>query len=431
MTASTTPPPSATSLPPTADSHASTAWTDRPTTPEGWIERARQVATTLAADAVERDRALQVPRAEVDLLKESGLVTLLGPVEHGGAGQSWTTALRVIRAVSAGDGSIGQLLGYHYLWAWAARLVGTPEQIAAVEEQATREQWFFGGAVNPRDDDLVISLERNADGEEELVYRGEKSFSTGGRISDVTVLEGVIEGTEDHVFAIVPTQQPAIRFKGDWDTLGQRLTESGGVVIDGVRVPWAAAAGWVATETGHEFRPRVYNTLNVPLIQIIFVNLYLGIAEGALATAAAYTRDRTRPWPYAHDPKPSATEEFHVLATYGELRSRLWAAEALAERAAGLIEDINAHADTVTPEERGEAEVVIAAAKQVAIEVGLEVGTRVYDVTGARATASSVGLDIHWRNLRTHSLHDPIAHKKAEVGRYALLGELPAPSWYT
>jgi alkylation response protein AidB-like acyl-CoA dehydrogenase len=74
---------------------------------------------------------------------------------------------------------------------------------------------------------------------------------------------------------------------------------------------------------------------------------------------------------------------------------------------------------------------VIAAAKQVAIDVGLEIGTRVYDVTGARATSNKVGLDIFWRNIRTHSLHDPVAHKRAEVCRYALLGELPEPTWYT
>ena len=409
--------------------HASASaptWGPAPTTDEGWVERAHQVATQLAVDAVERDRANQVPSAEVQLLKDSGLVTLLGPVEHGGAGRTWTTALRVVRAVSAGDGSIGQLLGYHYLWAWAARLVGTPEQIAAVEEAATTEGWFYGGAVNPRDADLTIRVEGD-----ELVFHGEKSFSTGGRISDATVLEGVIEGTDKHVFAIVPTRQPGIRFKGDWDSLGQRLTESGGVVIENVRVPWAAAAGYVERDGEHVFVPRVYNTLNVPLIQLIFANLYLGIAEGALATAAAYTRDRTRPWPYASDVKDKATDEFYIAEVYGDLRSRLWAAEALAERAATLIEQINAHADTVTEQERGEAEVVIAAAKQVAIEVGLDVGTKVFDVTGARAAGGNIGLDIFWRNIRTHSLHDPIAHKKAEVGRYALLGELPAPSWYT
>ena len=241
---------------PTPAHHPSeAAFGARPQTSEQWVERARQVASQLAVDAVERDRVNASPVAEVRLLKESGLVTLLAPVEHGGAGESWTTALRVVRAVAAGDGSIGQLLGYHYVWAWAARLVGTPEQIAAVEQAAGEGQWFFGGAVNPRDDDLVVRVEGD-----ELVFSGRKSFSTGGRISDVTVLEGVIEGTEDHVFAIVPTDQPGLRFAGDWDNLGQRLTESGSVEIVDVRVPWESAAGYVRTDEGWRFAPRVYNT---------------------------------------------------------------------------------------------------------------------------------------------------------------------------
>ena len=52
-------------------------------------------------------------------------------------------------------------------------------------------------------------------------------------------------------------------------------------------------------------------------------------------------------------------------------------------------------------------------------------------MTGARATANSVGFDIYWRNIRTHSLHDPIAYKRREVGAWALLGTLPEPTWYT
>jgi hypothetical protein len=47
----------------------------------------------------------------------------------------------------------------------------------------------------------------------------------GGVISDVTVLEGVLEDTEKtHVFAFVSTKHPGISFKGDWDVIGQRLT---------------------------------------------------------------------------------------------------------------------------------------------------------------------------------------------------------------
>jgi hypothetical protein len=42
-----------------------------------------------------------------------------------------------------------------------------------------------------------------------------------------------------------------------------------------------------------------------------------------------------------------------------------------------------------------------------------------------------VGFVVYWRNLRTHSLHDPIAYKKHEIGRFELLGEIPEPSWYS
>ena len=140
---------------------------------EGWLGRAAEVAAVLATDAATRDKAAATPYAEVQLLKDSGLVTLLGPVEHGGAGQDWPTAYRVVREVAKADGSIGQLLGYHYLWNWAARLVATREQREQVEAEAARNQWFFGGAVNPRDQDVVVKDEGDT-----LTFTGRKTFST-------------------------------------------------------------------------------------------------------------------------------------------------------------------------------------------------------------------------------------------------------------
>lgn len=400
-------------------------WRDaeRPRNSAEWLDRAREVADILAVDAVERDRANATPHAEVRLLKDSGLVTLLGPAAHGGAGESWDTAYKVIRAVARGDGSIGQLLGYHYLWAWAARLVATEDQIAAVEELYTTNDFVFGGAVNPRDSDLVV----REDGDE-LVFSGRKSFSTGGRVSDLTVLEGVLEGTGTHILAIVPTAQEGIVFAGDWDSLGQRLTESGSVEIRDVRVPWAAAAGFV----DKEFQPLTYNTLNVPAIQLVFANFYLGIAQGAIETASAYTRSVTRPWPYGGDDKQHATDEWYLLEGYGELASKLWADEALLDAVGAEISSVlHAPREELTARRRGEIAVRIAAGKLRIVDDGLEATAKVYELTGARASANSVGLDIFWRNLRTHSLHDPIAYKKREVGGYVLLNDVPEPTWYT
>ncbi len=404
---------------------ASSPWAERarPTTPAGWIDRAAEVAGILAADAVERDRAQVVPAAEIALLKDAGLVTLLGPVEHGGAGQQWDVAYQVIRGVASGDGSIGQLIGYHYLWAWAVRLVGTTAQIADVERLYTSHDLFFGGAVNPRDDDLTVR-----DDGDELVFDGRKTFSTGSRISDLTVLEGRLDGTDQHVFAIVPSQQEGIVFHDDWDNLGQRLTESGGVTITNVRIPWAEALGYVDQQP----QALTYGTLNLPAIQLVFANFYLGIAQGGLKAGAAYARENTRAWPYGGDDKDSADQEWYRLEGFGRLQSQVWAVEALADDAAHEISSLlHAERDALTTVQRGHAAVRIAAVKQLATDVALEVGTTIFELTGARATSNQVGLDIFWRNARTHTLHDPVAYKRREVGQYTLLGLLPEPTWYT
>lgn len=135
--------------------------------------------------------------------------------------------------------SIGMLLGYHLLWSTTASIVGTPEQAERIHELILSNNYFVGGAVNPRDSDLKIT----SDGDY-LVFNGSKHFNTGGVVSDLTVLEGVLEGTEGHIFALVPTEQAGIQFAYNWHNIGLRSTESGGVKIENVRVPWADALGW-------------------------------------------------------------------------------------------------------------------------------------------------------------------------------------------
>ncbi|WP_018686216.1 acyl-CoA dehydrogenase family protein [Actinokineospora enzanensis] len=391
-----------------------------PTTEADWLTRAGEVSALLAVDAVARDREGRTPYAEVQLLKDSGLVTLLGPVEHGGGGQEWPLAYKIVREIAKADGSIGQLLGYHYLWFWAARLVGTPEQITAVEELATANRFFFGGAVNPRDNDVTIR-----DDGDSIVYNGRKSFSTGSKVSDLTVLEGVLEGTDKHIFAIVPSTVEGLTFHDDWDNIGQRLTESGSVTISDVRVDWASAAGYV----DKEFTPRVYNTLNVPTIQLVFVNFYLGIARGALETARTYTGSKSRSW--LHGGYSRAVDEPYVIDAYGDFTSKLWAVEAFADQVA--LEALEIHRDPagVSERARGEHEVRVAAVKARATEVALEITSGVFEVTGARSTASREGLDRFWRNVRTHTLHDPVAYKRREVGVFVLRDEIPEPTWYS
>jgi alkylation response protein AidB-like acyl-CoA dehydrogenase len=50
-----------------------------------------------------------------------------------------------------------------------------------------------------------------------------------------------------------------------------------------------------------------------------------------------------------------------------------------------------------------------------------------FALTGARSTLEKYGLDRHWRNARTHTLHDPIRWKLYHLGNYYLNGVEPGP----
>ncbi|TQV90587.1 thermophilic desulfurizing enzyme family protein [Cordyceps javanica] len=409
-------------------------WQQQPTDADEWLQRAKDVSKVLATDAGIRERENKSPRAEIALLKHSGLLKVLGLPKYGGGGQPWSVGYKIIQEVAKGDGSIGMLLGYHLLWSTTARVVGTDEQVERTEELIIKNNYFVGGAVNPRDSDLKISNDGDS-----IVFNGSKFFNTGGVISDLTVLEGVYEDTSDHIFAIVKTDQSGIQFGHDWDNVGLRLTESGSVKIENVRAPWADALGWdvAAKKPDPAVLGIPFGSLLLPTIQLVFSNFYIGIAWGALSTATAYTNASTRAWPFGGDNKEKPQEEFYILSTYGNFLAHLRAATALAEKAGQQIDA--AYDGTlrvqdrakVTAQARGEVAEWVASVKVVSTDVGLRVTSGVFEVTGAKATATKVGLDRFWRDIRTHTLHDPVAYKNRELGRFQLLQEIPEPTWYT
>lgn len=79
-------------------------WSNLPNTEEAWLTRAREVSEILNKDAAHRDQENKSPRAEVTLLKHSGLTKILGPKKYGGGEQPWSVGYKVIREVAKGDG---------------------------------------------------------------------------------------------------------------------------------------------------------------------------------------------------------------------------------------------------------------------------------------------------------------------------------------
>lgn len=385
-----------------------------------WSSIAESAAATLALDALDRDRANLDPHRELQLLRDAGLVTLLDPAEHGGGGAHWQTAFRVVRILARADASVAQVLAYHYVNEANIGFTAPPADHAEWHRRTVAGRWVWGDSVNPVDPDLVLTPQPQGGWR----LDGLKRFSTGSSVGDVLLVNAVVRGGDDSgqsLMFLLEHGRHGVEYLGDWDFLGQRLSSSGSVAYHSVEVLPSDVLG--------ALRDEPFSTLITPAIQLFFGNLYLGIAEGALARGRDLTLARKNSWFLSSAPR-YADDPF-VQRVYGEFVAQIAAVEALADRAGRRFDDVIAVGAALTAEQRGDIEIEIAKLKIVATDVGLEVSNRIYETTGSSSARSSVGLDLFWRNVRTHTLHDPVDYKKLEVGANYLTGALQPISLYT
>jgi alkylation response protein AidB-like acyl-CoA dehydrogenase len=71
------------------------------------------------------------------------------------------------------------------------------------------------------------------------------------------------------------------------------------------------------------------------------------------------------------------------------------------------------------------ASLAVAAAKAFGGDVAVEVSTEIFALAGTRAADDRVNLHRHWRNARTHTLHDPNRWKYLHIGNFILRGVKP------
>lgn len=383
------------------------------------LHRADAAADELRGTAAERDRANLTPRTEVELLRRHDLLQVQEPPEYGGDGLSYAQAAVLTRRVARGDTSIAHLLGYHYAQTRVAVLFGTPEQADELSRRNGAERLFWGGVQNPRGGSELL-LTRDGDG---FRLSGRRSFASGASLGDQLSITAILDG--ELVFVSLPAGRRGFRALRDWDNIGQRLTDSGGVELDGVRVERSEVLG---DDPLIGRAPSPYQTLVTPHWQLAFVNFYLGTAEGALAEALDWTRSHATAWESSGVDR--ATEDSYVLRTVGELSSELRAAELLTDRAGAALQSALDFGPGLTEQQRAEAAVAVYEAKYLTTKVALDAASRLFEIQGARATASVYGFDRHWRNLRTHTLHDPVAYKAREVGDWVLNRRAPEFSLY-
>ena len=382
------------------------------------LTTARRLARQLATTAHARDLAGGTPRAERDLVRESGLLTLGIPAELGGGGAAWPTAFQVVQILAAADPSIAQVYGFQHVLLATCQLFGTSQQSHRLLEDTVRHNWFWGNALNPLDRRLALVATPAG-----RVLRGEKSFSTGAIDSDMLVVSALEEGTGKLIVAAIPTARDGLELRADWHNIGQRQTDSGSTQFTDVVVRDHEILG-PPGPLGSTFA-----TLRPCIPQLVFTHIYLGIAEGALAAARDHVRTRTRPW--IASKVETNTQDPYVVERFGNMIAALAGAQAAADRAGEALDHAWRRGDELAVDERGRVAVDIAAAKVLASRAVLDITTQIFETTGPGATSSTWGLDRFWRNARTLTLHDRLDYKVHDLGQWYLNDQWPTPSFYS
>lgn len=375
------------------------------------IEVARRLAASFAEEAAIRDRERRLPVAELDVFSASGLWGITVPKEYGGAGVSYVTLAEVIKTISAADPSIGQIPQNHFGVLDILRITGSEAQKRRLFGKVLAGQRFgnaFSEAKSRNAGVFDTRLRRSGDG---FIVDGEKFYSTGALFADIVPVAVTGEDGKTYL-AFLDSETPGLTVVDDWSGFGQRTTASGTVRLTAAKV---AAEDVIPAYLAYDVP-----TANGPVAQIIQAAVDAGIAKAAIDDTIHFVRRFSRPW--IDSGQAHAWEDPYTIAAVGDLTIRLQAAEAILEKAGQAVDRAIAspNEDTVA-----EASVVVAAAKVLTTEVALQATSKLFELAGTRSTLAQHNLDRHWRNARTHTLHDPVRWKYHLVGNYALNGVKP------
>lgn len=377
---------------------------------------AHDLARQFAIGAAARDRDRTLPHAEIAAFSASGLGGVIVPQAYGGAEISAGTLAEIFAIISAADPSLGQIPQNHTAFL---------ELLRSSTDEPQKQHFFglalagyrFGNALAERHGkttrDISTKLTPQGDG---FLLNGTKFYATGTLFAHFVPV-GAIDESGRLYRVVAERHAPGLEIADDWSGIGQRTTASGTVTLSNVFVP----ASHVIQVHQFAAQPNLYGATS----QLIHVGIDIGIARAAIADTIAFVRTKSRPW--IDSGKESAAEDVFIISEIGDLHIQLAAAEALTQRAGETIDAARQNLDHTA---QAAASIAVAEAKVLATEIGLNATNKLFELAGTRAALAELNLDRHWRNARTHTLHDPVRWKYFAVGNYYLNDvRPPAHAW--
>jgi SfnB family sulfur acquisition oxidoreductase len=375
------------------------------------IAIAQQLSAEFAQESAERDRERRLPHAELEKLSASGLLGITVPKEYGGAYVSNVTLAEVIKLLSEGDSSLGQIPQNHLYMVEAIRLSGTEEQKRHFFRLVLEGKRFGNAFCEVGTKTAVDFKTRVIRTDSGYVLNGKKFYSTGALFAHVVPVVA-LDDNDKVAVVFVDRHTEGLTVIDDWSSFGQRTTASGTTIIENVKVEeWQILHHYLAFEQ---------QTTMGAIAQIIHAAVDVGIARAALKDAIYYVRNHARPW--TDSGLDHAYEEPLIRYAVGEMEIKLHAAEALLRRAGEFIDRALIEK---TESSAVEASIAVAEAKVLADEASIFITNKFFEISGTSSTLEKYNYNRHWRNARTHTLHDPVRWKYIGVGNYYLNGVNP------
>uniref|UniRef100_A0A5Q5CC19 Dibenzothiophene monooxygenase n=1 Tax=Mycobacterium sp. (strain JLS) TaxID=164757 RepID=A0A5Q5CC19_MYCSJ len=382
------------------------------------LDVAAKLSAEFDAEASARDAERQLPHEQVKALKESGLLAISVPAEHGGIDAPATVLAEVFRLIAHADPSLSQIPHSHFVFLEALRLQGTADQQAYFYRQVLDGALLANAqserGPHPIDVDTTTVTRRSSG---DYVLTGRKFYSTGALFADWLVVRASLDdgsvptASTPKAVAFVPRDADGVDVADDWEGMGQRTTASGTVTLADVAVP----AEHVVPFSPIFAEPTTYGAR----AQLLHSAIDVGIATGALA---AGVRQAERARPHFEANVATAVDDPTLIQAAAELTVTVRGAQALLVEAARAVDAATEH---LTEESAAAASVAVAVAKVAAVRASLEAATGLFELGGTRSASVSGNLSRYWRDARTHTLHDPVRWKLQHIGRYTLSGTRP------
>jgi SfnB family sulfur acquisition oxidoreductase len=376
------------------------------------VAAARRFAASIADGVIERDRAGALPVAELAAFDASGLLGLTVPREHRGSGLPPSVLADVVRTIAAVDPAIAQGPQGHYLFTDVLAAFGADAQ----------QRRLFADVLSGRRIANALA-ERGGAHAQDLKTRlsagrlnGRKYYATGA-LTAYWIAVTALDDAGRTALVFIEREADGVSLDEDWNVMGQRATVSGSVSFENVAVDPELVLDYShCFEVPQQFGARA---------QLYHAAIQVGIAGGALRDAREFVVSKARPFFEAARAgwADRALDDPHTIHRFGELATRVAAAEALLRDAARTLDEIGLVPADEEAAARGS--IAVAGAKAFASDTAVHVASDLFSLTGASAADERHDLDRHWRNARTHASHDPADWKYHHVGGYLLAGVLP------